>query len=70
MDFFKNIRLYVDTETGLARAKYICKTCGKEMDEASNFRAPVSIGGAVLYHKSTFECEECHKKVTLSMTRT
>ena len=62
--YFDNIKLYFDDkETGRLKATFICRKCGKEMDEALHPIIPCCYGGSVAeYHKATFMCEECYKK--------
>ena len=62
--FFNNIRLYLeDANTGKLKIKYVCKECGKEMDEAENYRIPVRYN-VPDYHLAEFMCADC-KKSTL-----
>ena len=61
--FFDNIRLYLaDPNTGKLKMKFICKECGKEMDEAENWECPCSRSGAAKYHLTEFICNECKKQ--------
>ena len=62
--FFDNIRLYLDDpNTGRLKIKYICKECGKEMDEAEHFNCPCAFG-VPKYHEAKFMCDECKEKTT------
>lgn len=62
--FFDNIRLYIDDpNTGKLKMKFICKECGKEMDEAKNYYCPCSYGGVAKYHLTEFMCDECKKQL-------
>ena len=64
MTFFDNIRLYLDDpSTGRLKMKFICKKCGKEMDEAEHYNYPCSYGGVAKYHLAEFMCDECKSKV-------
>ena len=59
--FFNNIRLYLDNpNTGRLKIKYVCKKCGKEMDEAENYRIPVRCN-VPDYHLAEFICTNCKK---------
>ena len=65
MEFFKGIQLYLkDTDTGLLEIKFICKTCGKVMDEPEHCFTTCSIGGIPLYHKMQFYCKDCYERRT------
>ena len=61
--FFNNIRLYLDNpNTGRLKIKYVCKECGKEMDEPEYWNCPCSYGGIPKYHETEFMCTECGNK--------
>lgn len=60
MEFFKGIRLYLkDKETGLLAMKFVCQSCGKEMDEPEQYRIPCSCGAPII-PKTIFYCNECY----------
>lgn len=61
---FDGIKFYLkDTNTGEIGIKYICETCGKEMDEPDHWWLTVPYGNAVPkalgFH---FRCEKCDKE--------
>ena len=63
--FFDNLRLYHDDpNTGRLKIKYVCKECGKEMDEAKYFRVSCTHTGIPKYHEAEFMCAECKEEKT------
>lgn len=61
--YFDNIKLYLeDKETGRLKATFVCKKCGKEMEEPHHTSIPCSYGGLAEYHRAVFMCDECYKK--------
>lgn len=62
MKFFNNVRLYIkDVDTGLLCVKFICKYCGKEMDEPYSYYIPCT-SNLCKYHETTFICCDCYEK--------
>lgn len=63
--FFDNIRLYLDDpNTGRLKIKYICRKCGKEIDEAKYFHVSCTHTGIPKYHEAEFMCTECKGEKT------
>lgn len=62
MAYFDNIRLYLeDNETGKIKVKFVCSDCGKEMEEAEQYRIPVRLN-VPDYHLAEYWCKECYLK--------
>ena len=59
---FQYIRFYLkNPDTGELQVKYICKNCGKEMDEPKNYQ--VQCKGNIADPFTTFYlCDDCNNR--------